>query len=157
MNPQDATEYIIETSKKHGADKVQCTVMDIEKKELNIDSGEMSLFRTTFNSSVGFTIYKDNRKGSTSINKMDKDSIDGAIKNVIELANSSEPDEAYDIASHQKPKSFSSGKSTPDMDRMYDRLAEFSDYTKSRYPKVILEQAIIDISDNLNIIISYLG
>ena len=32
------------------------------------------------------------------------------------------------------------------MDQMYDRLAEFSDYTKSTYPKVILEQAIIDFT-----------
>jgi PmbA protein len=71
MNPQDAVEYIIDTLKKRGADKVQCTVMDSEKKELNIDAGEMSLFRTTFNSSVGFTIYKDNCKGSTSIIKLD--------------------------------------------------------------------------------------
>ena len=146
MNPQDAVEYIIDTLKKRGTDKVQCTVMDSEKKELNIDAGEMSLFRTTFNSSVGFTIYKDNCKGSTSINKMDKDSIDRAIENVIELANSSEPDEAYDIADHQAPKSFSTGQTTADMDSMYDRLSEFSDYTKSTYPKVILEQAIIDFT-----------
>ena len=80
MNPQDAVEYIINTLKKRGTDKVQCTVMDSEKKELNIDAGEMSLFRTTFNSSVGFTIYKDNCKGSTSINKMDKDSMIGPSK-----------------------------------------------------------------------------
>ncbi|MBT6871411.1 MAG: TldD/PmbA family protein, partial [Candidatus Marinimicrobia bacterium] len=53
MNSQDAVEYIIETLKKRGAEKVQCSVMDSEKKELNIDAGEMSLFRTTFNSGVG--------------------------------------------------------------------------------------------------------
>ncbi len=146
MNPQDVVEYVISTLKKHGAEKVQCTVMDSEKKELNIDAGEMSLFRTTFNSSVGFTIYKDNCKGSISINKMDKDSIDAAIEDVIELANSSEPDEAYDIAEKQPPKSFSTGQTTADMDSMYDRLSEFSDYTKSTYPKVILEQAIIDFT-----------
>jgi len=146
LNSQDTVEYIIETLKKRGTDKVQCTVMDSEKKELNIDAGEMSLFRTTFNSSVGFTIYKDNCKGSTSINKMDKESIDSAIEDVIELANSSEPDEAYDIAKYQVPKSFSTGQTTADMDKMYDRLSEFSDYTKLTYPKVILEQAIIDFT-----------
>ena len=146
MNPQDAAGYIIDSLKKRGAEKVQCTVMDIEKKELNIDAGEMSLFRTIFNSSVSFTIYKGNCKGSTSINKMDKNSIDIAIENVIELANSSEPDEAYDIADYQPPKSFSSGNKMADMNSMYDRLSEFSDYTKSTYPKVILEQAIIDFT-----------
>ena len=146
MNPEDAAGYIIDSSKKRGAEKIQCTVMDIEKKELNIDAGEMSLFRTIFNSSVSFTIYKDNCKGSTSINKLDKNSIDMAIENVIALANSSEPDEAYDIADYQAPKSFSSGNKMADMNIMYDRLSEFSDYTKSTYPKVILEQAIIDFT-----------
>ena len=146
MNPQDSAGYIIDSLKKRGVEKVQCTVMDIEKKELNIDAGEMSLFRTIFNSSVSFTIYKGNRKGSTSINKMDKNSIDMAIENVIELANSSEPDEAYDIADYQVPKSFSSGNKMADMNSMYDRLSEFSDYTQSTYPKVILEQAIIDFT-----------
>ena len=146
MNPEDAAGYIIDSSKKLGAEKIQCTVMDFEKKELNIDAGEMSLFRTIFNSSVSFTIYKDNCKGSTSINKLDKNSIDMAIENVIALANSSEPDEAYDIADYQAPKSFSSGNKMADMNSMYDRLSEFSDYTKSTYPKVILEQAIIDFT-----------
>jgi PmbA protein len=146
MNSQQAVEYILDTLKKRGVDKIQCTVMDSEKKELNIDAGEMSLFRTIFNSSVYITIYKDNCKGSTSINKVDKESIDTAIKDVIELANSSEPDEAYDIADSQAPKSFSTGQTTADMDNMYDRLSEFSDYTKSTYPKVILEQAIIDFT-----------
>ena len=146
MNPLNVVDYIIDSLKKRGADKVQCMVMDSEKKELNIDAGEMSLFRTIFNSSVGFTIYKDKCKGSTSINKMDKNSIDVAIEDVIELANASEPDEAYDIAEHQAPKSFTTGHKTADMDSMYDRLSEFSDYTKSTYPKVILEQAIIDFT-----------
>ena len=67
MNPQEAVEYIIETLKNRSVDKVKCMIMDSEKKELNIDAGEMSLFRTIFNSGVSLTIYKDNCKGSTSI------------------------------------------------------------------------------------------
>ena len=32
MNPQDAIEYIIERSQKQGVDKIQCMIMDSEKK-----------------------------------------------------------------------------------------------------------------------------
>ena len=32
---------IIDNLKKQGADKVQCTIINSEKKELNIDAGEM--------------------------------------------------------------------------------------------------------------------
>ena len=43
MNTNDTIQYAIETLKKKGADKVQCIIMDSEKKELNIDAGEMSI------------------------------------------------------------------------------------------------------------------
>ena len=144
MNTNDTIQYAIESLKKKGAEKVECVIMDSEKKELNIDAGEMSLFRTTFNSSVSLSIIKDQKKGSLSINKLDKDSIDNAIKDVINLADSSSPDEAYDIAEFQEEKSFKVGPISPNLDVMYDRLSEFSDYTHATYPKVILEQAILD-------------
>ena len=126
---------------------IRCNVQyQIVKKELNIDAGNMSLFRTTFNSTISITIYKDDCKASTSINKVDKETINDTIDSLIELADSSEPDPAFDIAEFQEKKSFQSGKKSADMDAMYDKLLEFSDYTKSKYPKVILEQAIIDFT-----------
>jgi len=146
MQTSQIAEYIIDTFKKRGIDKVQCSISDSEKKELNIDAGQMSLFRTTFNSTIGITIYKDDCKASTSINKVDKETINDTIDNLIELADSSEPDPAFDIAEFQEKKSFQSGKKCADMDAMYDKLLEFSDYTRSKYPKVILEQAIIDFT-----------
>jgi len=146
MKGKDILEYTLEQLKAKGVDKVQCMISNSEKKELNIDAGEMSLFRTTFNTSLGVTVYKDGKKGSTSINKTDKNSIDDIIGEVLTLAESSQPDPAYDIAEHQEPRSFSCGNDTSDMDTMFDRLSEFSEYTKSTYPKVILEQAIMDFT-----------
>ena len=51
----------------------------------------------------------DNKKGSTTINKTDKDSINNAVNKVIELSNSSNPDDCYGIAEHQPSQTFSSG------------------------------------------------
>ena len=92
MKGREILEYAIDELKKQGANKVSCSLSNSEKQELNIEHGEMSLFRTTFNSSLSIEAFIDNKKGSTSINKIDKDSIDEAVLKVIELSNRSNSD-----------------------------------------------------------------
>ena len=73
MQDKSILEYVIDELKKQGADKVACSLSNSEKKELNIEHGEMSLFRTTFNSSLSIEAFIEGKKGSTSINKIDKE------------------------------------------------------------------------------------
>ena len=56
MNHADIANYCIDQLKKAGADKSQCGVSFSEKKELNVETGEMSLFRTTFDTSIGLSV-----------------------------------------------------------------------------------------------------
>ena len=151
MNNREATSYCLDIMKKAGADKASCVLNIEEKKELNVEIGEMTLLRTTFNTSMGLTVIKDNKKGSTSINKMDKDSIDTAIELVMEMAIGSQPDEAYDIASNQPSQSFSKGDESANLDNMYQSLDGFVDYVKSTYPKIQLEAAIMDFNHSKSI------
>ena len=146
MDGKKILEYAIDELKKQGADKVSCSLSNSEKKELNIEHGEMSLFRTTFNSSLSIEAFINNKKGSTSINKIDKDSIDSAVLKVIELSKSSNPDECYDIAQNQPSQTFSSGIKKADLDTMYDSLSEFNEHVKNKFPKIILEAAILDFT-----------
>tara|TARA_X000001036_G_scaffold297495_1_gene276591 strand:+ start:1598 stop:2884 length:1287 start_codon:yes stop_codon:yes gene_type:complete len=146
MQDKSILEYVIDELKKQGADKVACSLSNSEKKELNIEHGEMSLFRTTFNSSLSIEAFIEGKKGSTSINKIDKESIDRAVVQVIELSQSSNPDKCYDIAESQPPQIFSCGRSEADLDIMYDSLAEFNQFTKDIFPKIILEAAILDFT-----------
>ena len=69
--------------KKLDVEKAACILNMSEKKELNVEIGEMSLLRTTFNNNLGIAVIKDRKKGFTSINKLDQDSIDAAVKLVI--------------------------------------------------------------------------
>ena len=101
MNKKETVSYCLDALKKAGADKAACSLNMMEKKELNVEIGEMTLLRTTFNNNMGISVIKDQKKGSTSINKTDKDSIDAAVNIVIEMAEGSQPDEAYDIAEKQ--------------------------------------------------------
>ena len=146
MERNELLHYCIDKLKRAGAEKFECSVSFSEKKELNIDSGEMTLLRTTFNTSLGISVIKDQKKGSTSINKTDKGSIDQAVEQVIELAKASQPDEAFDIAEKQPTKSFSKGDETADLDSMYNRMEEFLGYVNSTYPTVNLEQAVLDFT-----------
>ena len=129
-----------------GADKASCSINMTEKKELNVEIGEMTLLRTTFNNNMGISVIKDQKKSSTSINKTDKDSIDTAVALVMAMAEGSQPDEAYDIAELQPSKFFSKGDESANLDTMYQSLEEFVDYVKSTYPKIQLEAAIMDFN-----------
>ena len=109
MDRRETTSYCLDALKKAGADKAACSLNMMEKKELNVEIGEMTLLRTTFNNSMGISVIKDQKKGSTSINKTDKGSIDTAVALVMAMAEGSQPDEAYDIAELQPSKFFSKG------------------------------------------------
>ena len=139
MKNIDIIQYAHDALLKAGAEKVQCVLRKSEKHELNVAAGEINLFRTTFNTNLSLTGILKNKKGSITINTLDKQSIDEAAKQVIELAESSKPDEANDISEKQPPKEFSSGLQKPDIDKMYSRLKEFMEYSKEAYPNTILE------------------
>ena len=146
MTDKETLEYCLNNLKHAGVDKASCSLNLSEKKELNVEIGEMTLFRTTFNSSMGISVIKDQKKGSTSINKTDKESIDQAIKQVLDIAIGSKPDPCYDIANKQSPQIFSKGEKTPNLDKMYQSLEEFINYVKHTYPKIQIEQAILDFT-----------
>lgn len=142
MERKDILKYCIDSLSEAGVDKSQCCLRYTNKYELNVDSGEMSLLRTTFDTDLEITAICENRKGNISINKLDKDSIDKAIEDVLELSKTSEADEAYDIASQQEAKVFTSGDNEPDLDQMYKLLHGFVKQVESNYPQIKLEQVI---------------
>tara|TARA_X000001036_G_scaffold159603_1_gene151416 strand:- start:350 stop:1636 length:1287 start_codon:yes stop_codon:yes gene_type:complete len=146
MNHNEIAAYCLERLKKLGADKSQCSVTFSEKKELNVETGEMSLFRTTFNTNIGLSVIKNQKSAAIGINKMDKESINNAASKVLEMAESSQPDEAYDISQYQDEQFFSKGDDVANMDMMYQKLEEFTKYVKSEYPIINMESAIVDFS-----------
>ena len=146
MNQKETVSYCLDALKKAGAEKAVCSLTNSEKKELNVEFGEMSLFRTTFDTSMGMSVIVDQKKGATSINKTDKDSIDTAVKLVMDMARGSQPDDAYDIAENQSPQTFSKGDESANQDKMYQSLEEFVDYVKSTYPQIQIEAATMDFN-----------
>ena len=57
LRDSDIPDYCIEQLVKAGADKAQCVYSKGEKRELNVDAGEFSLFRTTANHGISCLLY----------------------------------------------------------------------------------------------------
>ena len=144
MNLKDSLSYALDQLCKLGADKAEGSINESEKKELNIEAGKMSLFRTTFQNSLSLEAIKDSKQSSISINKTDKNSIDNSVQSVMDNVNSSQEDKGHDISKNQAPEAFSKGNLNPDLNLMYDRLDEFNEYVKDNHKKIILEAAILD-------------
>ncbi len=151
MNNKEIVSYCLEALKKSGAEKAQCSLIETAKHEFNIDAGAMSLFRTTFNTSITLTAFLENRKGSTLINKTDKEALDAAVAQAMDFTRSSNPDEANDIAEQQPPTTFDEGDKEPALDKMYERFQEFLTYTKEKYPLLKLDQVIFDFTKTIGV------
>ncbi|SVC13695.1 uncharacterized protein METZ01_LOCUS266549, partial [marine metagenome] len=157
MDLKDSLSYALDRASKLGADKVEGAINKSEKKELNIEAGKMSLFRTTFQTSLSIEAIKDSKQGSISINKIDKKSIDSSIELLISNVKSSQPDKDHDISGIQDSEVFNKGSLKPDLNLMYDKLDEFNNYVKDKHQKIILEAAILDHTSNTSHIMNTNG
>ncbi|WP_425447263.1 TldD/PmbA family protein [Dethiothermospora halolimnae] len=157
MNNRDIIKNCIDSLKKEGADKSQCLLTESKKHELNVENGEISLLRTTTDINFDITAIKDNKKGKLSINKLDEASIKEGIKNVIELCETSNEDECYDISPKQEKEEFSFGDKEPDLDKMYKLLDKFLKNVKEFFPKVTIGEMTFDFQQKDSLLLNSNG
>jgi PmbA protein len=157
MLDREIVKYCLESLRESGADKAQCVLCKNKKYEMNVESGAISLLRTTLDTSLSLTVIKNNKKGTISINKTDEDSIKEAVRNVFELSLNSDADEAYDIAPHQTSKEFSTGDSEPDMDKMHDLLKGYIAAVKTAYPSINLMDTIMSFDSSVKYLVNSNG
>lgn len=146
MKEQEIVKYCIDALILAGAQKAECLLQQTEKHELTVYSGEVNLFRTTYDTTLHLTGILDHKEGSLTANKLDQPALDRAVQEVIGLANASQADEAYDIAEFQPPKTFQSGPDKPARELMYEKLMGFLDYAKATFPNTIQNEAIFDFT-----------
>lgn len=157
MNNKEILIYAQDTLLKAGAQKTKCLLTKKEKNELNVVSGEISLFRTTYDTNLSLTAIIDFKQSSVSINKLDEENLEATAKQIVEMAISSKPDKANDIAENQPAKEFLIEPIQPDLDKMYSRLLEFVDFTKKKHPKIIIEEINFDFTTKTNMLINSNG
>ncbi|MCA9001200.1 MAG: TldD/PmbA family protein [Planctomycetes bacterium] len=143
---RDLANSSLEALQKAGADKAQCVLRVMDKSEFTVNSGKIDLLRTTENGSLTMTAIVDGQKGSLNLNELDAESVERAVADVIELARTSPPDEANDIAEGGAAQVFEAGPTEPDLDAMYDRLSNLIEYSKETHPRAIYDQMVYDFS-----------
>lgn len=128
---------------KKGDIKAQYTVALTQTREITMEKGEFTLFRTLFDNHVEIKVIKDKKPGKTSINKFDEKSLEAALDNVILSAEAGCEDEFFDIAPGMEPAQFHLGAEEPDVDKLMQRAREFSDDIAKRHPKILVMQIIL--------------
>jgi len=157
MNRYQAAEYTMDALKKAGAQEVRVTASEGCKEELNAEVGEFSLYRTLFNTSLNIKALKDGRKGTATINKLDKDAIDEAVAETIAAADAGVVDEAEGIAELTRNEKFEAGVLTPNKEALFDRIQEYLAEVKDKYPKINLEQFIASYNKSEEIFLNSNG
>ncbi len=135
---------MIDRAKALGADTVKASASTSEVRELNVDGGKFSLFRTLFNRSASITVFKNHKKGAASINRFDEDAIEHLILDALAAADSAEPDEAWALCEEPNAYDVTDGCPTPDTEKLFTRTKELKETIASDYPKVLIEQMIVD-------------
>ena len=139
-------EKMLDALQKEGAEKASAQITKQIKSEMNIDSGKLSLYRTTENISFSLLSLIDGKKGVAAGNDTGESAIKETARQAAALSQSSEKDEANDISPQQPAAELAIGDEEPDNEKMYARLTEFLDYTKSAYPTLQLNQCILDFN-----------
>lgn len=136
MDNRDLALYCVDAIKALGVDKASCSVYNSKKYELNFTREGISLLRTTIDGSVNMLAIKNGKKATIALNKLDKNTINSKIDELIEMTNSAEADSCNDIAEYQEKEGFSSGNNEPDLDKMYDLIRNFLAKIEKDYPQI---------------------
>jgi len=135
----DIAAYAVDAMVKAGADKASCTVSSGRKDEFNVEANKFSLLRTLFEDELNLKAIKGGRKGTISVNKLDKESIDKAVEECVAFTASAAPDEAEDIAPLVENKNFSRLIGGSDMGKLFSRSKELLEQVADQYPQITLD------------------
>lgn len=141
-----AAEYILDSLVKNGADDAQVSVSEGRVEEFNVDAGEFSLIRSVFNSGASMKVIKDMRKGTASVNQLDREAVDNAVTECIMAAQTGVADDAISISEKEENCDFVSGALAPDKEKFFASLLKFTSDVKEQFPEIMLEQVIASYS-----------
>lgn len=124
----------LEALLRRGFQKARVRLASHDQHELQAEFGHTNLLRTTHNTELGLLGIVDDKQGSLVLNNVTDEGLAEAVDNLWAVASGSRPDPANDIAPAQPKRVFSAGPAEPDLDRMYERVAEALDHARTHYP-----------------------
>lgn len=119
-------------------------ISEEEKRELNTENAEFTLFRTVFDNDIHVTTIEDGRKGAASGNDLTDEGIRKVVEDAISGTLSAQADDANQIAEKQEGGVFQSGPYEADMELFYEKLQAFLDTIEADFPKIKILALIAD-------------
>ena len=142
MDTREICEYTLSALKKAGADDAWVKAGKIRLDELNVLSGEMNLMRTVYTTNIRLKAVKDLKKGIVGLNKAEKEDIDRAVRDAMEAAGTAPADDCEGVSELIENASFVREDAAEDMEALYDRMVEFLNDVKTKYPSIVIEEMI---------------
>ncbi|HLE12294.1 MAG TPA: metallopeptidase TldD-related protein [Bacteriovoracaceae bacterium] len=143
MQNKNIATFCLATLKQLGAQKAQVNYEQSITREMSYANGQVYLLRTLHKDDIYLRAIIDNKEAKFASNKIDPESLYAACQETINLASSSPPDAAKDIAPQQEIKVFHHGEKNPNFDLMHERLLGFSKEVNRRYPKIRIREVLV--------------
>jgi PmbA protein len=140
-----------------GFQKASVRLTEADQHELQAEFGHTNLLRTTHNTELTLLGIVDDRQGSITLNDAADDTLGTAVDDLWQIASGSRADPANDISEAQQKKTFESGPAEPDLDRMYERLAETLDHSNRHYPTLKMGQAAVSFTSRRSLFLNSNG
>lgn len=156
MNVHEIARYALQKLAQSGAQQYSCEARTSKKSEFNVDGGLFSLLRTTIDNRLDLTLIRDQRRGKVLINEFTAQAVDQAVEDCLASAAGAEPDPAWQLYPGAK-KSFTLGAPEGDMDKLFERSKELLEDIKREYPKVMVEQMIVEHDSAETLYLNNLG
>lgn len=156
-NLKQAAKYTLDALINGGGDSAQVSVSEGKIEEFNVDAGDFSLIRSVFNSGLAAKVIKNKRKGTVSLNQLDREAIDIAVAECLAAADASVEDDALSIATKEENCDFVDGVLVSDKSVFFDSIIKFCDDIKRDYPEIMLEQLIATYSYGKHVVMNTNG
>lgn len=138
LDKSEIIDYTIQQASALGADMCQARLVYNNKYELNADNRALTLLRTYDTVNLNVTVIKNKRKGSLTIGKTDRESINEGLKTAIANTEHVPEDSALDVMPKREAEHYTNGDSIPDREAIFSELQVFVKDLRQEYPRIRL-------------------
>jgi len=154
---RDLAQRSLAALEQRGFQKARVRLTASDQHELQAEFGHTNLLRTTHNTELALLGIVDDKQGSLTLNNPTRDGLADAVDNLWAVATGSRADPANDIAPSQPKRVFAAGPEAPDLDKMYERVAEALDHAKTHYPTLKMGSTAVSYSSRRSLYLNSNG
>jgi PmbA protein len=131
----------VDRAVRAGADAAKAHHRSSERFEVNFDTNDVTLVRTTVSDTISLTVLDDTRKGSVEITGRAHDAVDRAVGQALEAAAAGQRDPANVLPEGEAEPASSDGHSEPDREAMVDAVLRHITRAKTDYPQLLTDSS----------------